>query len=192
MDSDLDYETRSRTMNWPCFLLVESGNDTLPVTKLSPCAADRGFQAQIPGRLRSIKLLRNSLIGGVWHEKAEWPSPQVPEISRQAYESQYSPDPEFLVWCHSLPWSSWHDWNGHTRWVEWAGSDIGQACQDKVPRSRLSLTTQYGQRLRHLNWLKGHKQEHRQVLLNRRRWKLSRPGQEESRQIKAKLRLLME
>ena len=59
MDSDLDYETRTRTMNWPRFLLVESGDDALPVTKLSPFAIGKGFQALIPGRLRSIKQLRN-------------------------------------------------------------------------------------------------------------------------------------
>ena len=46
-------------MNWPCFLLVESGDDVLPITKLSPFAIDKGFQALLPGRLRSIKRLRN-------------------------------------------------------------------------------------------------------------------------------------
>ena len=58
-DSDSDYETRTMTMNWPRFLLVESGDDSLPVTKLSPFAIDKGFQALISGRLRSIKRLRN-------------------------------------------------------------------------------------------------------------------------------------
>ena len=56
-DSDWDYETM--TMNWPRFLLVESGDESLPVTKLSPFAIDKGFQALISGRLRSIKRLRN-------------------------------------------------------------------------------------------------------------------------------------
>ena len=46
-------------MNWPRFLLVKSGDDSLPVTKLSPFAIDKGFQALISGRLRSIKRLRN-------------------------------------------------------------------------------------------------------------------------------------
>ena len=58
-DSDSDYETRTMTMNWPRFLLVESGDESLPVTKLSPFAIDKGFQALISGRLRSIKRLRN-------------------------------------------------------------------------------------------------------------------------------------
>ena len=58
-DSDSDYEIRTKTMNWPRFLLVESGDDSLPVTKLSPFAIDNGFQALISGRLRSIKRLRN-------------------------------------------------------------------------------------------------------------------------------------
>ena len=34
-DSDSDYETRTMTMNWPRFVLVESGDESLPVTKLS-------------------------------------------------------------------------------------------------------------------------------------------------------------
>ena len=46
-------------MNWPRCLLVESGDDSLPVTKLPPFAIDKGFQALISGRLRSIKRLRN-------------------------------------------------------------------------------------------------------------------------------------
>ena len=46
-------------MNWPRFLLVESGDNSLPVTKLSPFAIDKGFQALISGRLGSIKRLRN-------------------------------------------------------------------------------------------------------------------------------------
>ena len=58
-DSDSDYEIRTKTMNWPRFLLVESGDDSLPVTKLSPFAIDKGFQVLISGRLRSIKRLRN-------------------------------------------------------------------------------------------------------------------------------------
>ena len=33
-------------------------------------------------------------------------------------------------------WFSRHDWNGHTRWAEWATSDISQTCQDYRPRSR--------------------------------------------------------
>ena len=58
-DSDSDYEIRTMTMNWPRFLLVESGDDSLPVTKLSPFAIDKGFQTLISGRLKSIKRLRN-------------------------------------------------------------------------------------------------------------------------------------
>ena len=61
-DSDPDYETRTMTMNWPRFLLVESEDESLPVTKLSPFAIDKGFQALISGRLRSIKRLRNGTL----------------------------------------------------------------------------------------------------------------------------------
>ena len=56
---DSDYETRTRALNWPWFLLVESGDDTLAVTKLSPFPIDKGFQALMPGRPRSIKRLAN-------------------------------------------------------------------------------------------------------------------------------------
>ena len=61
-DSDSDYEIRTKTINWPCFLLVESGDDSLPVTKLSPFAIDKEFQALISGRLRSTKRLRNGTV----------------------------------------------------------------------------------------------------------------------------------
>ena len=63
-DSDSDYEIRTRnmTINWPRFLLVESGDDSLPVTNLSPFAIDKGFQALISGRLRSVKRLRNGTL----------------------------------------------------------------------------------------------------------------------------------
>ena len=60
-DSDSDYEIRTMTMNWPRFLLVESGDESLPVTKLSPFAIDKGFQALISGRLfRSCRLVHGS------------------------------------------------------------------------------------------------------------------------------------
>ena len=66
LDSDLDYDIQTRSMNWPLFGGrgwgggggVESGDDS-PVTMLSPFAIHKGFQALIPGRLRSIKRLRN-------------------------------------------------------------------------------------------------------------------------------------
>ena len=69
-DSDSDYEIRTRTMNWP-HLLVESGDDSLPVTKLSPFATDKGFQALISGRQIDQATQEWNLLGGVWHEKAE-------------------------------------------------------------------------------------------------------------------------
>ena len=51
-DSDSDYQIRTKKMNWPRFLLVESGDESPPVTKLSPFAIDKGFRALISGRLR--------------------------------------------------------------------------------------------------------------------------------------------
>ena len=56
-------------------------------------------------------------------------------------ESQYSPNPKLLAWCHSLPWSSWHDWNRHTRWVEWAGSDIVKLVRRKDKGQEKDMNT---------------------------------------------------
>ena len=77
---------------------------------------------------------RWSLLGGVWHEKAEWSSLQIKKISWQANESQHSPNPELLAWCHSLLWSIRPTETDIRN--EWAGSDIGQACQEKGTRPR--------------------------------------------------------
>ena len=58
-----DRTIRTKTMNWPRFLLVESGDESLPVTKLSPFAIDKDFQTLISGRLRSTQ--KWNLLGGV-------------------------------------------------------------------------------------------------------------------------------
>ena len=102
-DLDSDYETRTMTMNWPRFLLVESGDDSLPVTKLSPFAIDKGFQALISGRLRSIKRLRNGTFLVECDTKKQSDLPQVLKIGRQANDSQHSSYPKLLAWCYSLP-----------------------------------------------------------------------------------------
>ena len=59
-DSDLDYENeRSYSCNnWPRFLFMESSNDDLPLSKLSPFAVQKGLQA-VAGTLKSIKRLRD-------------------------------------------------------------------------------------------------------------------------------------
>ena len=44
--------------NWPRFLVVESSSDDLPLSKLSPFAVQKGFQA-VAGTLKSIKRLRD-------------------------------------------------------------------------------------------------------------------------------------
>ena len=44
--------------NWPRFLVVESSGDNLPLSKLSPFAVQKGFQA-VAGTLKSIKRLRD-------------------------------------------------------------------------------------------------------------------------------------
>ena len=59
-DSDSDYENERsyNCNNWPRFLVMESSNDDLPLSKLSPFAIQKGFQA-VAGTLKSIKRLRD-------------------------------------------------------------------------------------------------------------------------------------
>ena len=59
--SDTDSETECFTdtnANWPRFLVVESANDGLPLSRLSPFAIQTGLQA-IAGTLKNIKWLRD-------------------------------------------------------------------------------------------------------------------------------------
>ena len=103
-DSDSDYETRTMTMNWPRFLLVKSGDESLQVTKLSPFAIDKGFQALISGRLRSVKRLRDgTFLVECDTKKQSDLLLKSPKISRQANDSQHSSYPKLLAWCYSLP-----------------------------------------------------------------------------------------
>ena len=60
-DTDTDSENESfldTTANWPRFLVVESVSVDLPLSKLSPFAIQKGFQA-IAGTFKSIKRLRD-------------------------------------------------------------------------------------------------------------------------------------
>ena len=58
-DSDSDNErSYNSDNNWPRFLVVESSSDDLPLSKLSPFAVQKGFQA-VAGTLKSIKRLRD-------------------------------------------------------------------------------------------------------------------------------------
>jgi len=45
--------------NWPCFLIIESASEELPVQKLPPFTIQKGFQA-IARTLKNIKRLRDS------------------------------------------------------------------------------------------------------------------------------------
>ena len=58
---DIDSENESffdTTANWPRFLVVESVSVDLPLSKLSPFANQKGFQATA-GTFKSIKRLRD-------------------------------------------------------------------------------------------------------------------------------------
>ena len=57
-DTDSDNERSYNSCNnWRRFLVVESSSDDLPLSKLSPSAVQKGFQA-VAGTLKSIKMLR--------------------------------------------------------------------------------------------------------------------------------------
>ncbi len=58
LDSDYENERSYNCNNWPRFLVVESSSDDLPLSKLSPFAVQKGFQA-VAGTLKSIKRLRD-------------------------------------------------------------------------------------------------------------------------------------
>ena len=58
-DSDSENERCNNSYNnWPRFLVMESSNDDLPLSKLSPFAIQKGFQA-VARTLKSIKRLRD-------------------------------------------------------------------------------------------------------------------------------------
>ena len=58
-DTDSDNERSYNSCNnWPRFLLVESSSDDLPLSKLSPFAVQKGFQA-VAGILKIIKRFRD-------------------------------------------------------------------------------------------------------------------------------------
>ena len=60
-DSDTDSDNKrsyNSCNNWPRFLVVESLSDDLPLSKLSPFAVQKGFQA-VAETLKSIKRLRD-------------------------------------------------------------------------------------------------------------------------------------
>ena len=58
-DTDSDNERSYNSCNnWPRFLVVESSSDDLPLSKLSPFAVQKGFQA-VAGTLKNIKRLKD-------------------------------------------------------------------------------------------------------------------------------------
>ena len=57
-DSDTDNELFLTKDNWPRFIVVKSASEERPLIRLSPFAAQKGFQA-IVGTLKSSKRLRD-------------------------------------------------------------------------------------------------------------------------------------
>ena len=59
-DSDTDTENELFFMkdNWPRFIVVQSASEERPLSKLSPVAVQKGFQA-IAGTLKSTKRVRD-------------------------------------------------------------------------------------------------------------------------------------
>ena len=58
MDLDMDNEIFLTKDNWPRFIMVKSASEERPLSKLSPFAVQKGFQA-IAGTLKSTKRLRD-------------------------------------------------------------------------------------------------------------------------------------
>ena len=56
-DSDTDDELFLMNDNWPRFIVVQSASEERPLSKVSPFAVQKGFQA-IAGTLKSTKRLR--------------------------------------------------------------------------------------------------------------------------------------
>ena len=71
-DSDYENERSYNCNNWPRFLVVELSSDDLLLSKLSPFAIQKGFQA-VAGTLKSIKMLRD----GSWKSVAKGPRPKT-------------------------------------------------------------------------------------------------------------------
>ena len=59
-DSDTDNELFLTKDNWPRSIVVKSASGERPLSKLSPFAVQKGFQA-IAGTLKSTKRLRDGL-----------------------------------------------------------------------------------------------------------------------------------
>ena len=57
-DSDTDNELFLTKDNWPKYIVVKSADEERPLSKLSPFAVQKGFQA-IAGTLKSTKRLRD-------------------------------------------------------------------------------------------------------------------------------------
>ena len=58
LDSDSDNELFLTNDNWPRFIVLSSASEEKPLSKLSPFAVQKGFQA-IAGTLKSTKRLRD-------------------------------------------------------------------------------------------------------------------------------------
>ena len=58
LDSDSDSELYVTSDMWPRFIVMSSASEEKPLSKLSPFAVQRGFQA-IDGTLKSTKRLRD-------------------------------------------------------------------------------------------------------------------------------------
>jgi hypothetical protein len=57
-DTDSENEKFLKGSNWPSFLIMKGSDESHPLSKLSPFAVQKGFQA-VAGTLKSIKRLRD-------------------------------------------------------------------------------------------------------------------------------------
>ena len=91
-DSDSDSENErsyNSHNNWPRFLVVESSSDDLPLSKLSPFAVQKGFQA-VAGTLKNIKRLRDGSFLVECGKRAQAQNLLRTDLSTDQSESQFT------------------------------------------------------------------------------------------------------
>ena len=126
-DSDSDYENERsyNCNNWPRFLVMESSNDDLPLSKLSPFAIQKGFQA-VAGTLKSIKRLRDGSFLVECGKRAQAQNLLRTNIYRQTSQSHYWQDPELLSGSNQMSGPCWHDGGWDPGWTEGSGCGWGE------------------------------------------------------------------
>ena len=100
-DSDTDNELFLTKDNWPRFIVVKSAVEERPLSKLSPFAVQKSFQA-IAGTLKSTKRLRDGsfLVECSRKTQAENLLKTVKFVDRPVHVS--AQNTKFITWCYQM------------------------------------------------------------------------------------------